>query len=82
MSDHRKALLNLEAFVEVFELNALESGPIISDKFLWHTKPANNVFSNKINDFLCGYGGQWFRFSPFHEIISDNYSIFGPSFCY
>ena len=82
MCNSGKAFLDSEAFAKVFELGAFELSPVIRDDFLWHSKPTNNVFSDKVNNFLCGNSGQQFRISPFGDVLNNNDGVFGSSFGY
>ena len=52
MRNHGEALLNLEAFVEVFELGAFELSSIVCNDSPWKAKTAYNISYSEINDLF------------------------------
>ncbi|CAA0815775.1 Unknown protein, partial [Striga hermonthica] len=52
---------------------AFELATIIGDNRVRYSETANDGLPYEVNNFLFGYHGQWFGFSPFSKVVDLNY---------
>ena len=66
-------ILNPEVFTEVFEECVVKLSSIIENQHPGHSKPAYDIFPDKVLNILLSDICQGFYFYPLHEIINANH---------